>query len=62
MSTHSLGNVSISSSATVEITGQNIDNKQQEDREAFQFTIISSWIKAKNKNVRQQNPYSLKLN
>ena len=31
----------MSSSATVEILGQNIDSKQQEDREAFQFTVIS---------------------
>ena len=39
--------LNISSSATVEILGQNINSKQQDDRTACQFTVIFE-IKQKN--------------
>ena len=57
VSTHSRGNLSLSSSATVEISGQNSNSKQLDDRAACQFTVISE---IKQKIIKQQNPYSLK--
>ena len=56
MSTHKGGNFNITSSATVEISGQNIDSKQKDNREACQFTFISE---IKQKIIKQQNPYYL---
>lgn len=41
VSTHSRRNFNISSSAAVEILGQNTKGKQQDDRESYQFTVIS---------------------
>ena len=56
MSTHKGGNFNITSSATMEISGQNIDSKQKDNREACQFTFISE---IKQKIIKQQNPYYL---
>ena len=57
MSTHSRGNFNISSSAAVEILGQNMKGKQQDDRQAYRFTVIS---KIEQKIIKQPNLYSLK--
>ena len=57
MSTHRRENFNISSSAAVEILGQNMKGKQQDDREANRFPVISE---IEQKIIKQRNLYSLK--